>query len=230
MTQLLGSGIYPISQAARLVGQEVRYVRRWLRGYSWKYGEGRSSSGPLWSTQYREEQLPGGETIGFRDLLELRMVAEFVKHGVSLKVLRATIAAASQDFEHDYPLSNRRFLTDGKRIFMEAAEASDEGKLLDVLKRQQVISAVIRPSLYAGIEYDPHGPLRWYPLSRSRTIVLDPEIQFGTPILADAGIPTDTIHDAWIAEGKDRMAVARLYDISPAMVTAAVTYEQRLAA
>jgi uncharacterized protein (DUF433 family) len=231
MQDLLGTGIYPLHQAARLVGQEPRYVRRWLRGYSWNYKDGRSSSGPLWHTQFEGEELPGGTVIGFRDLLELRMVAQFVRHGVHLKVIRATIDTAARHFGRNYPLSNRQFLTDGKRIFLDAVEqATGAPKLIDVVGRQFVFSDVIKPSLYTGIEYGNGGASRWYPVPRSRAIVLDPEIQFGTPILAKAGIPTDTIHDAFRAEGKDRSTVARLYGITPAMVSAAVAFEQRLPA
>ena len=230
MQQLVGSGFYPLDQAARLVGQESRTIRRWLKGYSWKYRDGRSYSGPLWSTEFEDQELPGERVIGFRDLLELRMVAEFAKRGVHLKVIRATIEVASEEFCSTYPLSNRKFLTDGKRIFMQAVEeATGREKLIDVLGRQFVFGQIIRESLFAGIEYESGNASRWYP-ERNHAVVLDPGIQFGTPILADAGIPTDTIHDAWLAEGKDRAAVARHYGISPAMVIAAVGFEQRLAA
>ena len=229
-TNLIGTGIYPLHQAARLVGEEPRTVRRWLRGYSWKYKDGRSRSGPLWKTQLENEELPGDKVIGFHDLLELRMVAAFVKHGVDLKVIRATIDAAAKDYG-DYPLSNRRFLTDGKTIFMQAVEeATGTTKLIDVRGRQFVFSDVIKPSLYAGIEYDRDGASRWYPLPKRRVIVLDPNIQFGAPIVADAGIPTDTIYTAYLAEGKDRGMVARIYRIAPEMVTAAVNFEQQLPA
>lgn len=230
MQQLVGSGLYPLRQAARLVRQEPRTVRRWLKGYSWKYRDGRSYSGPLWHTQFEDEGLPGERVISFRDLLELRMVAEFVKHGVNLKVIRATIEVASEEFGSAYPLSNRKFLTDGKRIFMQAVEeATGHEKVIDVAGRQFVFGQVIRESLFAGIDYESGNALRWYP-EKNRAVALDPKIQFGTPILADVGIPTDTLHDAWRAEGKDRAAVARHYGISVAMVNAAVGFEQRLAA
>lgn len=213
------------------MGQEPRKVRRWLKGYSWSYRDGRSYSGPLWHTRFEEEHLPGDRVISFFDLLELRMVAEFVKHGVSLKVIRATIEVATKEFGSHYPLSNRRFLTDGQRIFVQAIEASSgDEKMIDVVKRQFVLPQIIRQSLFDGIDYDRGTAARWYPERKKRAVVLDPEVQFGTPILADAGVPTDAIYDAWRAEGKDRAAVARLYGISPAMVNAAVGFEQRLAA
>ena len=207
-------------------------MRRWLRGYSWKgKGDGRSHSGPLWPTDYRDEDLPGEQVISFRDLLELRMVAEFVRHGVNLKIVRATIDMARADLSSPYPLSHRAFLTDGKRIFMRAIEeATGDEKLVDVLRKQFVFGHIVKASLFAGIDYGSVGPTRWYPEPNKREVTLDPEIQFGTPILAKVGIPTDTIYSAWKAEKKDRAAVAREFDITPAMVNAAVGFEQRLAA
>ena len=64
----------PIDQAARLVGAEPRALRRWLQGYSRKYNGERVHSEPLWETQLKDEGLPE-DVIGFRDLLELRMVS-----------------------------------------------------------------------------------------------------------------------------------------------------------
>lgn len=229
---LIGTGLYPLSKAARLVGADPRNVRRWLQGYSWKYKDGRSSSGPLWHLQYEHDEELGHEhVLGFHDLLELRTVARFVEHGVSLRVIRATIEAASQ-YLGRYPLQSSRFLTDGKGIFLEAVErAGEDPHLLDVRRRQFVFDAVIRPSLFEGIEYDKTGQAqRWFPVPKRRTVVLDPGVQFGEPIIAGAGVPTDTLYAAYQAEGKDRARVARLYRVTPQAVSAAVGFEQRLAA
>lgn len=159
------------------------------------------------------------------------MVAAFVQHGVDLRVIRATIEAATHYFGQDYPLTNRQFRTDGKRIFLQAIEAATgDEKIVDVVHRQFVFSDIISPSLYAGIEYDDESAVRWFPLGRRRTIVLDPALQFGAPVIASAGIPTDTIHAAFLAEGRDRDMVARVFDITPRLVSEAVAFEQGLAA
>lgn len=227
---LIGTGIYPISQAAKLVGAEPRALRRWLRGYNRKYRGKYVRSQPLWPTQLRDQDVPD-EVIGFRDLLEARLVAAFVKHGVSLKVIRATIDAASHHFGTDYPLTQQAFLTDGKRIFLDAIEANTgEEKIIDVVRKQYVFSDIIKPSLYAGIEYDEDGATRWFPLENKKTIVLDPERQFGTPIVADSGIPTDTIYASYLAEERDVPLVARIFNISSHSVSDAVEFEERLAA
>lgn len=54
---LIGTGIYPLHQAARLVGVEPRALRRWLQGYWRKYKGERVRSEPLWKTQLKDEDL-----------------------------------------------------------------------------------------------------------------------------------------------------------------------------
>lgn len=136
----------PASKAARLVGARSRTVRRWLKGYSRRHGEGRRASAPLWDLQYAaDEELGDEQVLGFHDLLELRTVAKFVEQGVPLPVIRATIEVA-REYLGDYPLHSRRFVTDGRKIFLEAVERlGEDPKLLDVRGRQFAIDAVIRP-------------------------------------------------------------------------------------
>jgi uncharacterized protein (DUF433 family) len=227
---LIGTGIYPLNQAARLLGADPRALRRWLCGYARKYKGQQVRSEPLWATQHKDEGL-AEDVIGFRDLLEARMVTAFVRHGVDLRTIRATIDAASKHFSVDYPLTQRQFLTDGRRIFLDAIEAATgDPKMIDVVRQQFVFSDIIKPSLYAGIEYGVDGAVRWFPFEKRKTIVLDPGLQFGTPVLAHSGIPTDTIYASYLAEGGDKAMVARVFDITPKMVSDAVEFEERLAA
>jgi uncharacterized protein (DUF433 family) len=228
---LLGTGMYPLPRAATLVGEDVRTVRRWLKGYSWKHGDDRKISEPLWPLQYAtDDELSGEQVLGFNDLLELRTVARFVELGVSLQVIRATIEVA-RGYLGDYPLHSRRFVTDGRRIFMEAVErVNEDPKLLDVRGRQYALSDIIRPSLLDGIEFGSSDhALRWFPVSKKRLIVLDPQVQFGEPIVADGRVPTDTLAAAFKAEGGDVGRVARLYRVKPQEVKAAVAFEHRMA-
>ena len=227
---IVGTGIYPLSQAARLVGEDPRALRRSLQGCWRKYKGERVRFEPLWETQLKHEGLPE-DVIGFRDLLELRMVSAFVRHGVGRKVIRATVESASKNFGQDYPLTNQQFLTDGKCIFLQAiVQSTGEPSMIDVLRKQFVFSDIIQPSLYAGIEYGADGAVRWFPLGKRKTIVLDPALHFGTPVISHTGIPTDTIYASYLAEGRDKNMVARVFDLTPRMVAEAVEFEERLAA
>lgn len=233
-TTLLGVGLYSLPAAARLVNADLRAVRRWLLGYSRRRNGESTSYPPLWRTQFAEERFHE-PAIGFRDLLELRMVNAFAKCGVGLYVIRETIKEAKQSFGVNYPLTTKRFRTDGRRIFMEvvdraAGEDHDpEDPLLEVRRQQWVFTDIVRPALYEGIEFENDHPRRWFPDKR-RQVVMDPARQFGSPTVVGAGIPTSTLFASFKAEGKNSKAVARIYDISAKQVMAAVRFEEQLAA
>ncbi len=219
---LTGIGLYTLKEAERLTGADAREVSRWLFGYTFKDG----SSPPLWTTQLAEL---GEKAIGFRDLLELRVVKAFRSHNVPLRVIRAAIENAKAIFGMDYPFTANRFLTDGKSVFYEALHEHGESELTDLVKRQMVFEHIVRPELYVGIEFAADGRARrWFPLPKSNIVVLDPEISFGKPILADYGVRTDLVFKTYEVEKSKKMA-ASIFGIPVAAVDAAIRYE-RLAA
>jgi uncharacterized protein (DUF433 family) len=231
----LGKGVYTLPDAARLVRGDANKIRRWLYGYDYAKGTGddrrRYHSSPLWDPQYGANEL-GGRIVGFRDLMELRIVREFVTRGVPLIVVRYCLAAARDMFGGDYPLTRQRFLTDGETVFHEAldvaATTEDGPALLDLRKRQHVFRTIVKDSLYAGIEYDGDVARRWYPEGKRHAVVVDPEVQFGQPAIEQSGVPTAALYAAWLAEGKKRATVAKLYEVDPRHVDAAVRFEEKL--
>lgn len=227
-----GIGVYTLPDAARLVGTDAPTIRRWLYGYPYKKAgkDKQYRSSPLWTPQYSPDDL-GERVIGFRDLMEIRIVREFVKRGVPLIVVRHCLAAARDIFGGDYPLTRQRFLTDGETIFHEVLETEDlenEPGLLDLRRRQHVFRSIIKDSLYAGIEYDGEAARRWFPEGKNHPVVVDPEVQFGHPTIEQSGVPTAALYAAWLAEGKKRATVARLYEVDPRHVDAAVRFEEKL--
>ena len=131
MTQL-GIGMYTLADAARLIRGDRRAIKRWLYGYDFtaRKGQERLSrhSDPLWAPQYRADEFHE-KVIGFQDLLELRVVREFVQRGVPLGIVRRCLETAKEMFGADYPLTTRRFVTDGETIYQEAllAGAAEDG-------------------------------------------------------------------------------------------------------
>lgn len=226
-THLIGMGLYTFAEASRLTGITTVELGRWLRGYpSNKQGE--PSYQPLWESELTAE---GISAMSFHDLLEVRFVKEFRKLGLSLQVIRAAARTAREVLNSPYPFTCKEFQTDGETIFAGALDAGDDGQLLDLRRRQYVIRRVVHPSLYAGIEFGTDKRAqRWYPMERSRSIVLDPQIAFGKPVVASTSIRTDILYDAWQAEDKDTRRVSRLYEVPVSAVNAALRYERKLAA
>jgi len=218
--KLIGVGLYTLQQAARLSGASAPEVSRWLFGYKTSQGKVHA---PLWSTQLEgcDEKV-----IGFRDLMELRVVKAFVKHGVPLRVIRTALKHAQEIFGARYPFTSHRFLTDGRTIFHEAIDR-ESMEMTDLVRRQLVFEEIIRPQLYEGIEFSSDGAaVRWFP-EKHKTIVLDPDLSFGRPVLTKFGIPTEIILQAMRAESNNAKAVAAQFEIPVADVRAAVKFEEQ---
>lgn len=233
-----GTGIYSVPEASRLIAVNNRDIRRWLFGYHYRKTAGDASSRvdmpPLWTTQLVDEHFDE-DVIGFHDLLELRFIREFMRHGVSLNVVRRCLTSARDLFGVSHPMSLPKFMTDGRTIYAEAlSEENNAASMVDLKSKQTVFKDIIKPSLYAGIEYDGNRARKWYPergTKRSSPIVIDPTRQFGVPIIEETGTPTSVLYSSFLAEGGDHPAqiiTARVYETTAKHVEAAVRFEESL--
>lgn len=226
--------MYTLSEASRLLDVDVRALQRWLFGYRYSVtenGKRREGYSPgLWKPQYDPADT-GEKVIGFHDLLEARIVREFVRAGVSLPVIRHCLERAKDKFGSHYPLTAQRFVTDGETIFHEAHQAANEDgdpALLNLKNLQYTFKSIIKTSLYAGIEYLDAEARRWYPEGARSPVLVDPAVRFGHPVIKGTGVPTEQLYAAFLAEGKDAARVARLFNIHARDVAAAVKFETKL--
>jgi len=166
--------------------------------------------------------------LGFRDLVELRVVNRFRLLGLSLQQLRKAHDIAQELLGEERPFSAAAFKTDGTRIYLEIARRTGEPELIDLLTRQQNFHSVVVPSL-RSVEFDGDVAVRWWPESGAKAVVLDPKRSFGQPIIASAGIPTGVLADAYLAEGSYARAAA-MFGVAARDVKAAVRFQQQIAA
>lgn len=214
-----GIGAYSLAEAGRLLGVSPTTIRRWLFGYSYEHHGPRTQQKPLWLPQYGLDQ--DEPLLGFRDLLEARIVRGLRELHIGLPTIRACLDFAREVVEDDHPFSTRRFKTDGRRLFLE----SHSGRMIDLKVRQHVFRRIVEPS-FVDLDFDADAASRWWLLPKRRTIVLDPARSFGQPIVADSGVPTLRLAQALEAEGSvDR--VARLYELKLPLVRDALTFERK---
>lgn len=213
-----GIGAYSLAEAGKLLHISPTTIRRWLFGYSYDHHGPRTEQEPLWRPQYgfdQEEPL-----LGFRDLLEARIVRGFREMHIGLPTIRACLEFAREVVDDDHPFSTRRFKTDGRRLFLEAKD----GRLIDLKDRQHVFRKIVEPS-FVDLDFDADAASRWWLLPKKRTIVLDPARSFGQPIVAENGVPTSRLAQAVEAEGSLER-VAQLYELRPALVRDALAFER----
>jgi len=216
-----GIGIYTAPEAARMVGMQSATLRRWLLGYHHQA----KREAPLWHPQYDPND-DDGMLLGFRDLVEARIVNALRGKKIGLPTIRTCLDRARAIVGQDHPFSTRRFKTDGKTIFLEITRGLDEPQLIDLKRSQGVFSRVVAPTL-DDLDFGADGAERWWLLHGRRTIVADPERSFGQPIIADHGITTARVAQAVEAEGSVEK-VAKIYEIKPRLIRDALAYESQL--
>ncbi len=226
--KLVGIGLYTVPEAARLTKVPKPTIRRWLFGYRTRRSGQFAELPPVWESQIaRIDSVTG---LGFLDLMEIRFVHAFRAHGVSLNNIRIAVERACEIFGSDHPFAKKRFQTDGRRIFAAIAESSGEMTLIDLVKSQYAFHRVVRPSLYASLEFsEADEVVRWFPLWPKQQVVVDPKKAFGRPIVSSGHVPTDTLARAVEAEGSMER-VTRWFDVPMQAVRAAVEFEKELAA
>lgn len=224
---LLGVGIYSVPEAARITGVSAPRIRRWVRGYQFYSGDVPHESPPVWKPDL--PILDQTIALSFRDLIEVRFVDYFIGKGVTWKLLREAARYAANEVGNSHPFSTKQFRTDGRRIFRDFADSGKPRALLDIVAKQFAFRSIIEPRLYAGLDFQGDHPIRWFPLSRSRRVVVDPGISFGQPTTHPEGVPTRALAGSFRAE-KSIERVAQWFQVDKRSVRDAVEYERQLAA
>jgi uncharacterized protein (DUF433 family) len=171
--------------------------------------------------------------LSFANLCELHVLAGIRRrHKVSLPTVRASLAFVGKELKVERPLIAQQFLTDGIDLFINHA-----GQLLNTNTRQQGWRGDFENALLR-IEWNPQGaPVRLFPFTRSsrelsgqpRAVVIDPNLSFGRPVLARAGVTTDVVQDRFNA-GDSPDEMAEDYGVDTSDIPEAIRFERTLAA
>src|SRR4051812_3928519 len=98
-------GRYTIPDAARMTGLASARVRRWL---------GNAAARPAVIRHASTDR----DLVSFLDLVELDIVHSLVREGYDFRRLREAIHDGAQRLGTDHPLAQKRFLADGRDLFL----------------------------------------------------------------------------------------------------------------
>jgi uncharacterized protein (DUF433 family) len=125
----------------------------------------------------------------------------------------------------EHPFSSRKFSTDGRTILAQFVTETGDEVLLDLVRSQYEFKRIISSYLFGEIDFDKSdAPKRWFPVSGTRRIVIDPERCLGAPIVSRGGVPTRILAMA-VEAVKSVEVVASLFEIDIQSVEAAHRYE-----
>ncbi len=221
---------YTASEAARMLNLPVATLKAWCFGQAYRLPSGaRKKFQPVIRPADAKDRL-----LSFANLCELHVLSAIRRvHKISLPKVRASLDYVRVELDSDRPLLDRDFKTNGIDLFVRHAS-----KLLNVSKQGQEALRGEFESALARIERDSKGmPVRLFPFSRSstagkeqpRTVVIDPRLSFGRPVLSKVAVPTEVIVDRFRA-GDSVPEMAKDYGVGEKEIEEALRFEQRRAA
>lgn len=231
---MIGKGLYTPAEAASLLKAPVAEVKRWAFGYERRRNGARVHYQPLIHTELPE--IEGHRALTFTELVELMYIKGFRRAGAPWKLVHEAAAVAARMFETEHPFAMRKFFADPNGIYALLQESGGGESLVSLRGHgQHALRDVVQPYL-GQLEFDPmEVPTRWWPMGREGRVVVDPQVSFGAPIVAEIGVPTHVLADALEAEkGYDpERALERVswvYKVPPRHVQTAVRFEEWLKA
>jgi uncharacterized protein (DUF433 family) len=217
----ISSGVYTIDQAATLINASPRVLRGWLVGHHEK------KAGPIITREI--ESVDNRIVLSFVNLIEARFIDEFSKRGINVRSIRAMVKEARRVLNHPHPFaSNVIFGADARTIFLIGQQTSPT--LYDLRGKNVAMYDILKREIKQEMVYGPSGLAEaWFPRKDiAPSVVLQPSMAFGQPALKDFGVPTRTIYQAYLSEGKNFSSVARWFDLPVNKVREAVHFEQAL--
>ena len=221
--------MYSARMAAKLVGISKDRVRRWVKGYDFRYTLPnrirKVSQKPVIQRDYEGDS----PYITFIELIDLLFVKEFLVRGFSLQKIRNALHEVENNIGHKH-FANETFFIDSKSIYLKVKNLPKNSAILELLSDGQwVIEPFIRDlSLKVDFNEVNHIANRWYPLGRKGLIIIDPKISFGRPTIIQRGIATDNIYDLYLGESKNIKNVCEWMNLEVKEVEAAVFFEEKL--
>jgi uncharacterized protein (DUF433 family) len=215
---------YTVSEAAHYLYVPVATLRSWVVGRMYPVSGGARQFEPLISVPEGKPRL-----LSFTNLVEAHVLAAIRrKHGVTLPNVRSAMDHLNTQYGIDHPLVDVRFKTDGLSLFVERL-----GELVNVSMGGQTAIREVMEAHLARVEHDDKGlAARLFPFTRfgaadvdqPRTVMIDPRIAFGRPVLAGTGIPTAVLADRYKA-GESMQELATDYDCNRSLIEEAIRCE-----
>jgi uncharacterized protein (DUF433 family) len=210
----IGYGIYTVSDAAMLLRLPVGKVRYWLKKY-WDEQLANSSAKHSWGDGR-------GKAVNFFTLMEFYVFYQLRANGVSSKKILKAHKFLSKKFEIAYPFATYQIMTDGRTILF----SPDEGeRIVSASHELQLHITGIIEEFVKKIDFaeDNRLAMRYFPDGKGSSIVIDPERQFGQPIIMGTNILARTVYSMHIS-GETVEFIADVYDLSISQVNDAVHY------
>lgn len=189
---------YTVSEAAHYLGLSYSTLRSWFAGQPYLYrGERKMFKAVINPADPRTQGL------SFSNLVEAYVLTAIRRERkIGLPTIRKALAYLVERLGAKRPLLEEQFATKGAQLFVERL-----GEIINLSRHGQIEMADLIQAYLERVERDPKGlPIKLYPFTRSqppreqpRTVVIDPRIAFGRPVVVGTAIPTAVLAEQFKA-------------------------------
>jgi uncharacterized protein (DUF433 family) len=189
---------YTIPEAAHYLGLSPSTLRSWFAGQQYSYrGERKMFKAVIKPTD------PKGLGLSFSNLVEAYVLTAIRRERkIGLPTIRRALTYLVERLGSRRPLLEEQFATKGAQLFVERL-----GQIINLSRNGQIEMADLIRAYLERVERDPKGlPIKLYPFIRSqpprdqpRTIVIDPRVAFGRPVVVGTAIPTAVLAEQFKA-------------------------------
>ena len=213
---------YTVREVSICLDVPISRLKAWIAGQS----NFRKVLTPAASVEIRATR---ARVLSFNNVVEIFVLDELRRRGFSLQHLRRVLDYLKREFPQvDHALVRLDLSISNRHLFAKWNE-----RLVNLsLEGQFALEELLRTFL-SRVEHDPAGAgvFKLYPFvtkqrtaDAPKTVVMDPRVSFGRPVLTGSGIPTAVIADRFRA-GESIASIAGDYDRTKAEIEEAIRYE-----
>jgi uncharacterized protein (DUF433 family) len=211
---------YSVNEAARYLRIPVPTVRSWVFGRDYPKRSGSGRFHPVVA-------LPkdASHRLSFSNLIELAALRALrTEHELKLSAVRAALDYARRELGVSNLLVSRDLYARPGELFLE-----HYGQLINLNRAGQLGIKAVLQNLLQRIQWDQDRAVRFFPpppnRQEAKSVMIDPQVSFGRPVLSRLGVSTSVIVDR-VNAGEDPSEIARDYGATTDEIMDAVAYER----
>ena len=211
-TAQIGQGVYTAADASRILKIPYPKTKYWFKYYA----RNKLSNSIDYIYHFEVKNVIA---VNFLTLIEMYVFHTLKEKGVKTKIIVEAHTAMSQFLHTAYPFAKEDIFVNNKSLLF----GSDDHLITADRNLQTVIVQILRKFISKVQFNDDRIARKFYPLGKNRCVVVNPENQFGQPIIDGTNILAETIYN--LSRGGDSPEfIAKLYDITLNQVEDAIEF------
>lgn len=215
----IGQGVFLLSDISKIIGLPTGKIRYWLVEF-WNNRFGENFGGYSFGDDKNR-------AVNFNTFIEFIAFAKFRECGISAQYVQKIHGTLSKEFNTPYPFTKTRFFTDEKyNVWYE-----NHFEIIKLDGKNQLSSKKILAPFLNKIEFDENSiAMRYFPLGKEFSIVIDPKRQFGQPTITETNIKAETIYNQIVYGGETKESMCELYNLTHKQINDTMLFYNKMVA